>query len=232
MSEADTRKFASRASLDQQLAKDVAQTLREAIAKRGKASIVVSGGSTPKGFFAALAQETLDWEQLTVALADDRWVPEEHRDSNERLVKELLLSHAASAAKFLSLTTSDAHPRSAVGEITERFSELGTVDVVILGMGGDGHFASLFPDSNTLELGLDMHSGQTFIAVDPPAAPHTRMSMTLPRILDAQRVMLHIVGEDKRTVLERAISEANPLELPIAALFAARRPSVETYWAP
>lgn len=231
MSEMQFKEFDDRELLDQQLADDVAETLREAVLVRGKASLVVSGGSTPKGFFAALARKELDWEKLTVTLADDRWVPPGHIDSNERLVRENLLVGSARAAKFLSLVTSDAHPRTAVREINARLADLGTVDVSILGLGGDGHFASLFPDSSTLELGLDVQSGHAFIAVDPPVAPHARISMTLPRIFDTRRLMLHIVGDDKRAVLEQALREGDPQTLPIAAVFAAPSLPVEVYWA-
>lgn len=232
MCEMRVREFDDRGLLDAQLAAEVACTLRDAVAARGKASLVVSGGSTPKGFFAVLTQESLDWDKLTVTLADDRWVPPEHRDSNERLVREHLLVGAAKAARFLPLVTSDAHPGTAVEAVSEGLADLDTVDVVVLGMGGDGHFASLFPDSDALESGLDLRSGQTYVAVDPPAAPHPRMSMTLARILDTRRLFLHIVGGDKRAVLERAVAENEPRRLPISAVLASASPPVEVYWAP
>lgn len=223
--------FADRAALDTALANSVAETLDGAVKDRGAGTLVLSGGSTPRGFFRRLQPQSLNWESLTVTLADDRWVPPTHEDSNELLVRENLLREHASAAQFLPLVTDDPHPSAAVAAVSARLAPLGTLDVVILGMGGDGHFASLFPGSDALAAGLDLSNAASCIAVDPPDAPHARMSMTLRRILDARRVILHIVGDDKRAVLERAVSDANSSVVPIAALPAVE-PRVEVYWAP
>jgi 6-phosphogluconolactonase len=232
MSEMEFKTFDDRNTLDEQLARDVGRALSEAIAARGRASLVLSGGSTPKGFFKALARHELDWEKLTVTLADDRWVPPEHADSNERLVRENLLVGAAAAARFVPLVNGDAHPRTAVPAISAALADLGTADVMILGMGDDGHFASLFPGSDTLAAGLDLHSQESFIAVDPPVAPHARMSMTLPRIFDSRCLILHIVGSDKRELLEEAAEEGDATRLPIVAVLGSTSPAAEVYWAP
>lgn len=232
MFEMSLLEFDSRKGLDEQLADDVSGILRQAIEVRGVASLVLSGGSTPKGFLRSLACQELDWSKVTVTLADDRWVPSDHEDSNDRLVRENLLQGPANAAKFIPLVNGDAHPKTATVAIRDSLASLGTVDVMILGMGGDGHFASLFPASDTLAAGLDMHSRETVIAVDPPEAPHARMSMTLPRILDARHLILHIVGDDKRLVLDRALSDQDPLSLPIAAIMASESPAPYVYWAP
>jgi 6-phosphogluconolactonase len=224
--------FDDRQTLDEALADRVEGQLADAILKRGRATLVVSGGSTPKGFFRALAKRALDWSRLTVTLADDRWVGPDHPDSNERLVRENLLTGAAGAATFIALVADAAHPGDAEAEIAGRLAHLGTVDVMILGMGGDGHFASLFPGSAALPAGLDLQSDRCCLAVDPPAAPHARMSMTLARIFDTRCLILHIVGDDKRAVLERARAEQNALELPIYALLSASSPALEVYWAP
>ncbi|MFK7830432.1 MAG: 6-phosphogluconolactonase [Congregibacter sp.] len=231
MSEMRFTEFDDRGVLDEQLAVDVAGALRDAILLRGKATLVLSGGSTPKGFLVALARRELDWDKLFVTLVDDRWVASGHSDSNERLVQENLLTGVARAAHFLPIVTDAPHPELALEVITEKLAGLGTADVMILGMGGDGHFASLFPDSAALEAGLELQSGQSFIAVDPPLAPHARMSMTLPRVFDTRRLILHIVGDEKRAVLEQAAREKDPLRLPIAAVLNAVSPSLEVYWA-
>lgn len=232
MSEARFLEFESRSALDKQMAEDVAAVLQQAMESRGKASLVVSGGSTPKGFFQAMAHKAIDWSRLTITLADDRWVPPSHEDSNDRLVQENMLQGPARAAKFIPLVTDDAHPRDAVDRVCKSLADLGTVDVMILGMGGDGHFASLFPDSDTLKPGLDLRSGNTLIAVDPPVAPHARMSMTLPRIFDTRHLLLHLVGDDKRAIWNRACAEQDPESLPIAAVSASESPAAQVYWAP
>ncbi|WOJ97692.1 6-phosphogluconolactonase [Congregibacter brevis] len=232
MSKSQFFNFASRNDLDAQMSKDVERQLIEGIELRGKATLVVSGGSTPKGFFQMLSRKAIDWSRVTVTLADDRWVPPHHEDSNDRLVRENLLQGPASVARFIPLVNDDAHPRTAAALMSDHIAELGTVDVMILGMGGDGHFASLFPDSDALEAGLDLANEDTLIAVDPPVAPHARISMTLSRILNSRQLILHIVGEEKQALLRTADLEAAPEILPIAALMTQDYLPVNVYWAP
>lgn len=224
--------FAAREELDRQLADDVASQLREAISRRGGASLVLSGGSTPKGFLRMFAGCELDWSKLTVTLADDRWVPPEHADSNERLVRENLLVGPAADAVFIALVNEDSHPSGAEEAIEDRLAHLGTADVMILGMGGDGHFASLFPASTTLREGLDLDNPNSVIAVDPPVAPHPRMSMTLRRIFDSRSLILHIVGQYKRDIVHAALRTGDPEELPIVAVLRSEAPAPIIYWAP
>ena len=224
--------FDSREALDEQLADDIAAALETAIRERGQASIAVSGGSTPRGVFRALSARPLDWSRVTVTLVDDRWVNPEHEDSNERLVNEYLRVGNAASAPFVSLHSPHAHPRDAQTTIEERLAVFGTIDVMMLGMGGDGHFASLFPDSDVLEAGLDLSGTAACIAVDPPVAPHPRMSMTLPRIFDSRFLILHITGQDKLAILDEARRQGDPLTLPIAAVLAPTAPDLVIYWAP
>ncbi|GAB5413002.1 MAG: 6-phosphogluconolactonase [Congregibacter sp.] len=210
--------FASRERLAEALAQMVAETLREALNARGCASLVVSGGSTPVPFFRALSRQILDWSAVSVSLADDRWVASNHEDSNERLVRETLLCNEASAARFVSLVTDAENPEEALEAVSARLDDFTTFDVVILGMGADGHTASLFPGSEALANGLDLHSGQSCVAVTPPAAKHRRISLTLPRLMDTRKLVLHLTGEEKWSVFERAARERVETELPIAAV--------------
>lgn len=232
MSEPRLREFRDRPALDAQMAEDVAAVLKAAIDARGAATLVVSGGSTPKGFFQALAGKAMNWSKVTVTLADDRWVSPDHSDSNDRLVREHLLRGHAKAANFIPLVTKDLHPQTAVDVVAHELSHLGTLDVTILGMGGDGHFASLFPGSKTLEAGLAMDTASPVIAVDPPKAPHARMSMTLPRLLNSRHLLLHIVGDEKRAVLNEALTTKDPRNLPVAALMGNPVLEPQVYWAP
>lgn len=228
------RTFADRDALDAQLTEDVTALLERAVAERGEAVLVVSGGSTPIGFFQRLSRCTLPWERITVTLADDRWVSADHADSNEKLVREKLLVNNAVAARFVSLTTADGSPEAGQDTVEERLAGLGEFDVVILGMGGDGHTASLFPQAVALAEGLDMDSGKNCIAVDPVTAPHPRISLTLPRLLRARQVFIHITGDEKRRVLEAALalkgSEAQR-QLPISTVLNQGRVPVTLYWS-
>ena len=231
MAEPQLRSFTTRETLDAQLADEVAHALRTGIEERGAALLVVSGGSTPVGFFRALSGCDLDWPRVTITLADDRWVPPAHADSNERLVRENLMTGAAAEARFVPLVSSAPHPEQGLADAAAALAPMDTADVTILGMGGDAHFASLFPGTPPLAAGLDLANAADCIAVEPLDAPHPRISMTLRRIFDTRSLVLHIVGEDKLTLLERARA-ADPMELPIAAVLAATDPAATVYWAP
>lgn len=226
-------RFESRADLDQELASLAATTLTAAIETRGHGYLVVSGGSTPLGFFQALSQhQTLDWSKVTVTLADDRWVAPGHADSNETLVYENLLQNAASGAAFASLYSGDETPEKGVATLEAKFAALPTFDLVILGMGGDAHTASLFPNTPALTQGLDPQSPHALIAVHPTTAPHARISMTLARLLRTENLVLHITGANKSEVFEQAIApESHATDMPIRAVALQQQTPLQVYYA-
>jgi len=226
------REFASRERLDEALADTVVEMLGRGISQNGSATLVVSGGSTPLNFFRLLSALPLAWDRVTVLLADERWVPPDHSDSNERLVRENLLVGAAAAARFLPLKTAHDSAEQAEGNVDSILATVGRFDLVILGMGGDGHTASLFPGATALPEGLDMASGRQCLAVTPVSAPHQRMSMTLPRLLDSERIFVHITGTDKKHTLDLARKKNDPFKLPIAAVLNQERTPVTLYYAP
>ncbi len=223
--------FENTSALDIELAEKVAALLAADIQARGKASLVVSGGRTPMGFFHLLSQQLLDWSSVTVTLADERWVDADHQDSNEKLVRENLLINEAHQAQFISLKSAADNAVDAESECEQALASAGQFTVVILGMGDDGHTASLFPGTEALALGLDMNSGRTAIAVTPTAAPHQRMSMTLPRLLNAGQVIIHISGSSKQDVLFAAQNGDNAAELPIRAILGQQVAPLSVYWA-
>ena len=223
--------FENTSALDIELAEKVAALLAADIQARGKASLVVSGGRTPMGFFHLLSQQLLDWSSVTVTLADERWVDADHQDSNEKLVRENLLINEAHQAQFISLKSAAENAVDAESECEQALASAGQFTVVILGMGDDGHTASLFPGTEALALGLDMNSGRTAIAVTPTAAPHQRMSMTLPRLLNDGQVIIHISGSSKQDVLLAAQNGDNAAELPIRAILGQQVAPLSVYWA-
>ena len=223
--------FENTSALDIELAEKVAALLAADIQARGKASLVVSGGRTPMGFFHLLSQQLLDWSSVTVTLADERWVDADHQDSNEKLVRENLLINEAHQAQFISLKSAAENAVDAESECEQALASAGQFTVVILGMGDDGHTASLFPGTEALALALDMNSGRTAIAVTPTAAPHQRMSMTLPRLLNAGQVIIHISGSSKQDVLLAAQNGDNAAELPIRAILGQQVAPLSVYWA-
>ena len=221
--------FASREELAQALAKTVAADLRQAIERRGIATLVVSGGSTPKPFLVALQQEPLEWSSLIVTVADERWVPADDPNSNERLVREHLLKEGA---RFVSLY--NGAPTAVSGE--EKAEEdirhmVLPFDVTILGMGPDGHTASLFPHHERLEDALES-SQRLCLGIDnAPKPPPERITLTKHALMQSRRLMLHITGADKKDVLEVAMKPGPEAELPIRAFLRQDDVPLEIYWA-
>ncbi|WP_282038505.1 6-phosphogluconolactonase [Halomonas alimentaria] len=217
-----------RKRLATQLAEAVAAALRADLASHERALLVVSGGSTPVPFFQALASCELPWAQIQVTLADERWVAASAADSNARLVREHLLQGPAAAATFVPLTTADPTPEQGAAAVAERLEPLAwPASAVILGMGGDGHTASLFPDSRELALALTTEAAA--VAVRTPSQPQPRITLSADRLHQARRHFLHITGGDKRAVLAQALAGDDVRELPIRAFLAC---PLATYWAP
>lgn len=219
-------------TLAQKLSEVVAANLVESIEQHGRASLVLSGGSTPLPFFKQLSKADLDWATVDVTLADERWVPENHQDSNEKFVKEHFLVGNAAAATFYSLyRNSDA--QAAIPEIETALNKMvQPFSVVILGMGGDGHTASLFPDTQGLEDALDMKSAKLLAVLAPTSVPQKRISMTRAALLRSRYRYLHITGTNKRDVLDTALLPDTDKPLPIAAFFEKHLPPIQVYWAP
>ena len=143
--------FDDRPALDSALASHIAGLLAADIEQRGKASLAVSGGSTPKGMFAALSRQHLPWNQVWITLVDERWVEADSPDSNEKLVRENLLQNAAAEANFIGLKGSGADAATGLAEVTARMEALPLpLSCAVLGMGGDGHTASWFPRARNL----------------------------------------------------------------------------------
>jgi len=212
-----------------QLAEDVAGWLREGISKRGTATLVVSGGSTPAPFFSALSGKELDWEKVIVTLADERWVAPTDQLSNEKLIRETFMVNAASAAKFLSLYNGAPTPDDGWDDCDSAIRTLAQpYDVVVLGMGGDGHTASLFPDTEGLSAACDLTTDKLCWPMHPPHLEESRMSLTLAALLNCEQLVLHISGESKREVFNQTFEGS---QLPIKRVIEAAQDKLQVYWA-
>ena len=223
----------SREELAETFAAQVAANLASGIAARGTAGIAVSGGTTPAKFFAALsAHEELDWQKITVTLVDERWVDESSDRSNAALVHAKLLQGAAAAAEFIPLYSGGDTPDAArIAETNARLAGLPEVfDVVVLGMGGDGHTASFFPGGDTLDAVLT-HPGPA-LALTAPGAGEPRVTLTLPRLLKTEALYVHIEGEDKARTLEKALGDGPVADMPIRAVLRQAETPVVVYWCP
>lgn len=217
------------------LALGAAAVVAEALSRRlgdgsGRARFMATGGSTPVACYEALSDWPLDWSRVDVALTDDRFVPPSSRDSNEGLVRKHLLRGPAAAASFTPLWSDAASPEDAAARAEPSIRALLPMDAVVLGVGEDGHIASLFPHSPELAEGLDPRSPRLVIGVPkaglPPWAP--RISLTLAALLNARLIVVLIAGEAKKQAVEAALAGA---DLPVRAVLAQSHTPVRILWA-
>lgn len=208
----------------------VARDLESAIAKKGRASVMLSGGNTPRPFLVQLAQETLAWERVTVGLVDERWIDPESGLSNENLVRTELLANGAEAASFLPMYREGKSAVEACAEVEASYGEHFPFDVVVLGMGGDGHTASLFPNRSELDSLLSTHA--LCGVCEAPVEPKERMTLTLHTIASAAHCYLHIEGGEKLAVYEEALEgDGNVHTMPIRAVLKHPDLPLETFYA-
>ena len=233
MNQPEPHEFANREDLAQSLSRRVATALSDAIELRGRALLAVSGGSTPRELFKALSVAEIDWSKVTVTLVDERFVPPSHDRSNHRLVAACLLQNAAASARFIPLYNDAETPAEAAKEAARQLEKAGdAIDVPILGMGADGHTASWFPGNEGLPELTSPTQEKLVMAAEGEGTPEPRLTLTLPRIVGARLLVLHIEGADKKETLDQALAGAAVEEMPIRAIFSSDAPSVQLYWAP
>ena len=214
------------------LARDIANRLRDALTARGAALLAVSGGNTPQRFLDALAHEILDWQRVTVTLTDERRVPLVDARSNEAMVRAHLLQGPAAAAALVSLHVPD--DEDGIAEVAARIDALPLpFDAVVLGMGLDGHCASLFPGADHLESALRPDGSARVMEMRAPAAPEPRITLTLPALVAARAMYVLIEGRAKKGVLERCLRERTPFaQAPVRAVLENARSAPHVYWCP
>ena len=213
----------SQAELNVRLAQDIAQRLAAAMQARGFAVLSVSGGKSPVALFEALRVIDIDWSRVRVTLVDERCVPRIHPDSNALLVQNHLLQDLAAKAQLVLMVTSATEPLESPTSLAKAaglaLNAAGTADVLVLGMGADGHTASLFPEAPNLVDALDLRNPHTCVAIElatPPAnAPYARITQTLAQILSARHIVLPLTGGDKLHTLQQAWPHATT-RLPIS----------------
>ncbi len=222
----DTREEASAAA-----AEYIGTQLTRRLELQDEASLVVSGGTSPMRCFELLSEADIDWPNVHILPSDERWVSAHSEDSNEKLIRDTLLRGKAAEARL--------HPMHSdlfsLEERCEMFEE--TVRTLpfpfacsMIGMGEDGHFASLFPDADNLETGLDVDNTHLCLPIDTANSPHRRLTLTLAALSRSDRIVLLIFGDAKRDVYERAKERSNGL--PVSHLLLQKRAPVRVFWAP
>lgn len=211
------------------MADSVAKALRYAVQTHGVASLVVSGWRSPVAFFESLSRRELDWAKIQISLAYERWVSPTDPASNEGLLRRHLLQNAANAARLIVLYQPADSLEQAAGFANAALDQLHQpIDVLVLGMGDDGHTASLFPGSANLAHALREDCSERCVAMQAPVAPEARLTMTYPLLACARMQCLAIQGSEKLETLRVALS-ADPLQMPIRAFLHA---PLEIYWCP
>jgi 6-phosphogluconolactonase len=227
----DWHEFATPGTLANTFARRIADVLTEAVKARGKALLAVSGGTTPVHLFKALSDTDIDWPKVMITLVDERFVPPSSPRSNEGLVRADLLRGNAAAAHFVGLYHEAATVEEAAGKAEKALSSLPyPFDFVVLGMGPDGHTASFFPDDPELARPLDLSGRRIVLPIHATSAGEPRLTFSLPKLVEARNLALHIEGSGKKETLQKALGDG-PF-LPIRAVFDAAGEPVDIYWAP
>lgn len=200
------------------------KTLNDTLAKKQKATLVVPGGNTPRHYLPILANCALPWHKITVTLSDERWVDVNTETSNEHLIKKHLLAHLPKSTCFVGLKTQHNSPFAAIGEIHQRLQNLPSpFSLSVLGLGEDGHIASLFPGMDP-----DPANACLCIATDQPIAPSARVSLSLAALANSQHIALVVVGKAKRQLLDQLSKYPDP-KIPLVWLWQRSRLPISVF---
>lgn len=224
--------FENREQLAVDLADNIITRLDTAISEKGQALLAVSGGSTPKLLFQELSARDFAWNKVTVILVDERYVSPNDPRSNEKLIRENLATDKASEINILGFWMDGYAIHDAMNALDDKFRSMNNIDVVILGMGLDGHTASFFPDGNNLADAINPSCSKTILDMEAKGAGEPRLTITLPPIMKAHFHVLHIEGDEKHKVLQQAMSEKTEQILPIRSVVEAVELPIHLYWAP
>lgn len=205
--------------------------LAEGLRLRARASFVATGGSSPGPVYRRLRGARVDWARVVVTLSDERFVPPASEHSNERLVREHLFDGEPAKAHLVPLWSDAPDPAAAAAAAEPALRAMAPFDAVLLGMGEDGHIASLFPGSPTLSEGMDLSSERLALGVADPhgAPPLPRITLTLGALTATRAVIVLVSGEAKKQVVERAVAGEM---LPVGALLRQERAPVRILWSP
>jgi len=233
MIEAEWWEYDSADEMADAVAGDVGFIIESALDARGASLVALPGGETPKPIFKALAAKKMPWKQVTIIPTDERLVPMDDRRSNIRGIAQTFIP---AGARVIPITGDIADYKLAGNSADARLQDLPwPPDLVWLGMGEDGHTASLFlgPD---LQGALDAPKARRAIGVMPDPmpedAPVARVTLTRSAILSARTILITITGNKKRELLEGAIEDGQSSKLPIGRLLAEVDQPIDIHWAP
>ncbi len=222
--------FATREEASIAAATYIAEILKESLIDKPELTMAVSGGTSPERCFLELSECPLDWQRVRIILSDERWVTADHPDSNERLVRKKLLRSHAAKAKLLSVYKPQVTIEQRCEALQQRLQPLLPFCCSLLGMGEDGHFASLFPDSPNLEAALELDNKTLCTPIKTAASMHPRWSLTLSALTQSDNVILLFFGQAKRNIYTQAKDSIS--SHPISRLLLQDRVAIQMFWAP
>lgn len=232
MSQISEYKFERKDMLFPQLLTDVMAGLSAALNQRDKAAMLLSGGTSPGQLYHMMSQEDLDWSKVWFGLSDERWVAADHADSNEKLAHDTLLQHKAAAANFIGIKSDEDDVMAGQKVSDQQLQSLPRpFDLTLLGMGLDGHTASLFPDSPDVAAALDENNRMLCHPIRRGENETPRMTMTMTALLQSQEIKLLIFGEEKWQVYQKALEHKSPAQ-PVSYILHQAQIPVSVYWAP
>lgn len=231
--------FEDRSAMQQVLLAFCVSHLQQALTANDTATLLVSGGSSPEPVYRQLSLADLAWDRISVALVDERWVDRDQANSNAAFIARTLLQNKAAAATFVGMKNTAASASLGQAACNQTYLQLPKPwSLCLLGMGNDGHTASLFPFAKGLSEALDLSDSQSVCsAIEAKKSEVTgeiteRMSLSLSGLLQAERLLLIITGEEKRLVYEQAMSGDDIEEMPVRAVLKQRQLPIDVYWAP
>lgn len=222
--------FPSREAMMEAAAERLAQALTQGLTIRGGGCVALSGGATPGPAYERLAAHPMDWRRISFALADERFVPPDHEASNEGMLARTLAPTLSAGARLLPMYSAEPSVEQAALRADALYAPT-HIDMALLGMGADGHVASWFPAAAGLAQALDPDNPRSVVALNAPQAYGTpeRLSLTFSALERADRVLLLLLGDEKRARFEAALGQP-PETAPAAALARLTR-TPEVFWA-
>jgi 6-phosphogluconolactonase len=227
----DLKAFTTIESCEDALLSELSDVINQGLTQKTTYSLALAGGGTPKGLYEKLSRTELNWSNINITLTDERWVDPRHADSNENMLRQTLFKNQGKMARFIGLKNPEKTAQA--GQIrTDHLlkQNASKLDCVVLGMGEDGHFASIFPSMPNTDALLDLTQPAYCLPANPADKP-ARMSLTLRYLLTAQHIYVFIKGNAKRQLIEQQSLADITQPLPIYYLLNQTLCPVTIYWS-
>lgn len=195
--------------LENELIDEIVAILNHSIKSKGESTLLLSGGNTPKNMYQKLSLQNIEWDKVNVGLVDERFVDKESPFCNEKMIKDTLIQNQASNARLTGMLFEDHYERNLL-RAKEQYKLFLQADVLILGMGNDGHTASIFPNDPQSEMASkEMQAGLS--NTNAPSEPIKRITLNKSFINECKNVFLMFNGQNKGIVFEKSIEKGYPI---------------------